>query len=98
MALSHKYGHRDLVDFRVQIRFLFIVHSQPCIGRTTTHGVDAINEIADTFVQYQADNVASTTLDGSGAIHVMGQMATFTRKVPRVRMNIADLNEVGCVK
>ena len=72
----------------------------------TTQGVDLINEIAGTFAQYQADNVdhASRTLDGSGTIHVMGQMATFTpaikvtRKVPRVEVNMDDLKKVGHVK
>ena len=65
-----------------------------------------MNEIGDSFAQYQADNVdhASKTLDGNGAIHVMGQMATFTpavktkRVVPRMEVNMNDLKNIGQVK
>ena len=65
-----------------------------------------MNEIGDSFAQYQADNVdhASKTLDGNGAIHVMGQMATFTpamktkRVVPRMEVNMNDLKNIGHVK
>lgn len=65
----------------------------------TTHGFDVIDEFADTFVQYQADNVdhVSRTLDGSGTIHVMGQMGTFTpalkvtRRVSRLKVNMDNI-------
>ena len=72
----------------------------------TTQGVDLVNEIGDSFAHYQADNVdhAGKTLDGNGAIHVMGQMATFTpavktkRVVPRMEINMNDLKNIGHVK
>ena len=47
---------------------------------------------------------ATRTLDGYGAVHVMGQMATFTpavnstRKVPRVKVNMDDVKKIGHVK
>ncbi len=70
-----------------------------------THGVDVINDIGDSFIQYQADNVdhASKTLDGCGAVHVMGQMATFTpvivttRSIPRKTVTIDELKNIGHV-
>ena len=51
------------------------------------------------------DNVdhATRTLDGHGAVHVMGQMATFTpgiqsaRTVPRVKVNMDDVMKIGHV-
>ena len=45
-----------------------------------TQGVDVVNEIAGTFYQYQADIIDhdSRTIDGTGTIHIMGQMATLT--------------------
>lgn len=72
----------------------------------TTQGVDLPDDIVETFMQYQADNVdhATRTLDGYGAVHVMGQMATFTpaikstRKVPRVKVNLDDVKRIGHVK
>lgn len=67
--------------------------------------MDILGDISDTFGQYQADNVdhASRTLDGSGTIHVMGQMVTFTpaiktvRRVPRANVNMEDLRKIGHV-
>ena len=70
-----------------------------------TQGVDVIEDLSDSFVQYQADNIdhASRTLDGYGSVHVMGQMATFTpaivatRKVARIKVSIDDLKKIGHV-
>ena len=43
-------------------------------------GVEVVDEIGDSFMQYQADNIdyASRILDGYRSVHVMGQIATFT--------------------
>jgi hypothetical protein len=108
VTLEHKYGHRDLVDMISSFGFCssYTEASKYRRSAATTQGVDVINEITDTFVQYQADNVdhASKTLDGYGTIHVMGQMATFTpaikvtRTVPRVNVNMDDVKKVCHVK
>ena len=113
MSLEHRYGHRDIVDmigrFTVE-RFGFCSsYTEACKYRknaATTQGVDLVNEIGDSFAQYQADNVdhASKTLDGNGVIPVMGQMATFTaavktkRVVPRMEVNMNDLKNIGHMK
>ena len=62
-----------------------------------------IDNISETFLQYQGDNVdhASRTLDGSGTIHLMGQMATFspeiraTKNIPRLTIKNDDLKRIG---
>lgn len=109
VTLEHKYGHRDLVDMINTLGFCssYTEASKYRRNAATTQDVDLrIEEIADTFVQYQADNVdhASTTLDGCGSIHVMGQMGTFTpalkvtRRVPRLKVTMDDLKKVCQVK
>jgi hypothetical protein len=78
VTLEHKYGHHDLVDMVGKFGFCssYTEASKYRKNAATTQGVDIINEIADTFVQYQADNVDhdSKTLDGYGTIHVMGNI------------------------
>ena len=67
-----------------------------CAAATRGTCIDVIEDMCDSFVHYQADNMdhASRTLDGHGSVHVMGQMATFTpaivgtRKVPRIKVSI----------
>ena len=108
VTLEHKYGHRDLVDMIGKFGFCssYTEATKYRKNAAATQGVDIINDIANTFGQYQADNVdhASKTLDGYGSIHVMGQMATFTpainatRRVPRVTVNMDDLKKIGHVK
>ena len=65
-----------------------------------------ISEAADTFCQYMADIIDhdSRTIDGSGTIHIMGQMATFTSAVKKSRIierrevTLEDLRKFGHVK
>lgn len=108
VTLEHKYGHRDLVDMINKFGFCssYTETSKYRRSAAATVGVDVIDDIGESFVQYQADNVdhASKTLDGYGAVHVMGQMATFTpaipsrRQIPRVKVSIDDLKKIGHVK
>jgi len=107
VTLEHKYSHRDLVDMINKFGFCssYTEASKYRRSAAATLGVDLIDDIGDSFVQYQADNIdhASKTLDGYGTVHVMGQMATFTpgiaaaRKVPRVKGSIDDLKKIGHV-
>lgn len=105
--MEHKYGHRDLVDMMNRLGFCssYTEASRYTKNAASSHGVDILGDISDTFVQYQADNIdhVSRTLDGSGKIHVMGQMATFTparktiRIVPRANVNKEERRKIGLV-
>ena len=107
VTLEHKYGHRDLLDMINKFGFCSSYTEASTYRRSAaaTQGVDVIEDLSDSFVQYQADNIdhASRTLDGYGSVHVMGQMATFTpaivatRKVPRIKVSIDDLKKIGHV-
>ena len=107
VTLEHKYGHRDLLDMINKFGFCSSYTEASTYRRSAaaTRGVDVIEDLSDSFVQYQADNIdhASRTLDGYGSVHVMGQMATFTpaivatRKVPRIKVSIDDLKKIGHV-
>ena len=108
VMLEHRYGHRDLVDMISKLGFCssYTEASKYRKNAATTQGNDVIDEVSNTFVQYQADNIdhATNTLDGYGTIHVMGQMATFTpgikvtRRVPRMQVNMDDVKNVCHVK
>ena len=103
MTLEHKYGHRQLVDMMNRLGFCssYTEASRYRKNAASSQGVDILGDISNTFGQYQADNVdhASRTLDGSGTIHVMRQMATFTpaiktvQGIPRVNVNMEDLRK-----
>ena len=72
VSLEHRYEHRDIVDMIGRFGFCSS-YTEACKYRknaATTQGVDLVNEIGDSFAQYQADNVdhASKTLDGNGAM------------------------------
>ena len=72
----------------------------------SVQGVDAISDIEGIFVQYMADNTdhATKTLDGYGAVHVKGQIMTFTpsistsRIIPRSTVNMEDVKKICHVK
>lgn len=81
VTLEHRYGHHTLLDM-INKLICFSSYSEALkyrMNAATTQGVDVVDELGDTFVQYQDDNIdhASRTQDGHGSIHVMGQMATF---------------------
>ena len=107
VTLEHKYGHRVLLDMINTFGFCSSYTEASTYRRSAaaTRGVDVIEDLSDSFVQYQADNIyhASRTLDDYGSVHVMGQMATFTpaivatRKVPRIKVSIDDLKKIGHV-
>ena len=82
VTLEHKYGHRDLVDMINKLGFCssYTEANKYRSNASVVQGVDLPEQVAGSFLQYQADNVdhAYRTLDGHGSIHVMGQMATFT--------------------
>ena len=107
VTLEHKYGHRDLVEMVNRLGFCssYTEAGKYRSNAATVQGVDVLDDISYSFLQYEADNVdhASRTLDGYGSVHVMGQMATFTpavqtsRKVPRVKVNMEDIKKVAKV-
>lgn len=108
VTVEHKYGHRCLLDLLSKMGLCSSYSESDRYRRNAaaTQGVDLRDEIVDTFVQYQADNVdhATRTLNGSGTVHVMGQMAGFTpgikfsRKVKRANVTIDDIKKIGQVK
>ena len=111
VTLEHKYGHRDLVDMISKLGFCssYTEANKYRGNAAEVQGVDLPEEVAGSFLQYQADNVdhASRTLDGYGSVHVMGQMATFTptvksiRRIPRRKVDlevIKQLSQVNLVK
>ena len=107
VTLEHKYGHRDLVDMISKLGFCssYTEANKYRGNAAAEQSVDLPEEVATSFIQYQADNVdhASRTLDGNGTIHVMGQMVTFTpalqsiRRIPRRRVDMEVIKQLGQV-
>ena len=107
VTLEHKYGHRDLVDMINRLGFCssYAEANKYRSNASAVQGVDLPEEVSQTFVQYQADNVdhASRTLDGHGSIHVMGQIATFTpgiktiRNIPRLKVDMEVVKRLAKV-
>ena len=108
VTLEHRYGHRELVDLINKLGFCSSYCEASIYRRSAaaTHGVDMISEAADTFCQYMADIIDhdSRTIDGSGTIHIMGQMVTFTSAVKksiiieRREVTLEDPRKFGHVK
>ena len=107
VTLEHKYGHRDLVDMINKLGFCssYTEANKYRSNAAAVQEVDLPEEVAGSFVQYQADNVdhASRTLDGYGSIHVMGQMVTFTpavqsiRRIPRCKVDMEVIKQIAQV-
>lgn len=107
VTLEHKYGQRDLVDMINQLGFCssYTEANKYRSNAAVVQDVDLPEQVACSFLQYQADNVdhASRTLDGHGSIHVMGQMATFTpaiqstRRIPRLRVDMEVIKQLAKV-
>ena len=58
------------------------------LHQNTVQGVDAFSDIERTLIQYMADNIdhATKSLDGSGVVHVMVEMMTFTPAISTFRI------------
>jgi len=108
VTLEHRYGHKELVNMVSKLGFC-LSYTEGLLFRrnaAATHGVDVIDEVSGSFCQYQADNIDhdTRTMDGSGTVHVMGQMATFTpaikasRTIKREKVTMEDLKKIGHVK
>lgn len=69
-------------------------------------GGDVVNEIEGTLSHYMTDHIDHDckTLDSTGTIHVMGQMAAFTpamrviHRISQRKVTMNDLNKIGFVK
>lgn len=107
VALEHKYGHRDLVDMINKLGFCssYTEANKYRSNAAVVQGDNLPEQVAHSFLQYQADNVdhASRTLDGHGSIHVMGQMATLTpaiqstRRIPRLKVDMEVIKQLAKV-
>ena len=107
VTLEHKYGHRDLVDMISNLGFCssYFEANKYRSNAAVVQGVDLPEQVACSFLQYEADNVdhAYRTLDGHGSIHLMGQMATFTpaiqstRRIPRLNVDMEVIKQLAKV-
>ena len=107
VTLEHKYGHRDLVDMTNKLGFCssYAEANKYRSNASVVQGVDLPEDVASSFLQYQADNVDHVyrTLDGHGSIHVMGQMGTFTpaiqctRRIPRLKVDTEEIKRLSIV-